>query len=67
VWVPSDDDPQPHHDRTTAILSPDDSDKWLDAGTKRGDLKALLRTYLADLMEVTEANPLVNNPKNEGT
>lgn len=57
---------RPLHDRMPVILSPDDYDVWLDNGTPLPELKKLLRPYSPELMEVVEANPLVNSPKNEG-
>jgi putative SOS response-associated peptidase YedK len=49
-----------------AILAPDDYAKWFDAKTDLRELHALLKPYPAELMAVSEANVLVNSPKNEG-
>lgn len=57
---------RPFHDRMPAILAPGDYAKWFDADTPLADLHALLKPYPAELMAVSEANPLVNSPKNEG-
>ncbi|QJX00284.1 hypothetical protein FTUN_7909 [Frigoriglobus tundricola] len=57
---------RPFHDRTPAILAPDDYAAWLEAGTKPKAAHALLQPHPSELMEEAEANPLVNSPKNEG-
>lgn len=57
---------RPFHDRMPAILAPDDYAKWFDADTELKELHALLKPYPAELMQVSEASPLVNSPKNEG-
>jgi putative SOS response-associated peptidase YedK len=57
---------KPFHDRMPAILGSDDYAKWLDNDTPLKELHALLKPYPAELMEVGEANPLVNNVKSEG-
>lgn len=49
-----------------AILAPGDYAKWFDTETALKELNALLKPYPADLMVVSEANVLVNSPKNEG-
>jgi putative SOS response-associated peptidase YedK len=56
----------PCHDRMPAILTPDDYAKWFEADADLWDLHALLKPYPASLMTVSEANVLVNSPKNEG-
>jgi putative SOS response-associated peptidase YedK len=40
--------------------------KWLDHDAAIKRVHALLKSYPADLMAVSEANALVNAPKNEG-
>lgn len=57
---------RPFHDRMPAILAPGDYAKWFDADTSLAHLHALLNPYPAALMAASEANPLVNSPKNEG-
>jgi len=57
---------RPLHERMPAILEPADYAAWLSADTPKKARGALLRTYPAELMEVREANPLVNSAKNEG-
>jgi putative SOS response-associated peptidase YedK len=54
------------HDRMPAILAPDEYARWFDHDTPLKEAHALLRPYPADLMAVSEANALVNSPKNEG-
>jgi putative SOS response-associated peptidase YedK len=49
-----------------AILSPDDYATWFDTEAPLNDVHALLKPYPAELMAVSEANPLANSPKNEG-
>jgi putative SOS response-associated peptidase YedK len=39
---------------------------WFDTDAPLKDVHALLKPYPAELMAVSEANPLVNSPKNEG-
>jgi putative SOS response-associated peptidase YedK len=56
----------PFHDRTPAILSPDDYATWFDTDAPLNEVQTLLKPYPAELMAVNEANPLVNSPKNEG-
>jgi putative SOS response-associated peptidase YedK len=66
VTVPANELVRPLHDRMPAILGPEDHGRWLDNDTPLKELHALLKPYPAELMEVAEANPLVNSPKNEG-
>jgi putative SOS response-associated peptidase YedK len=66
ITVPANDLVQPLHDRMPAILDPADYQTWFDWDTPLVDLKALLKPYPAELMQVGEANPRVNSPKNEG-
>jgi putative SOS response-associated peptidase YedK len=55
---------QIRHPRMPVILHARDYDRWLDREeTKRLPLD-LLRPYEADAMEISEANPMVNNVKN---
>ena len=48
------------------ILSPEDYARWEDTETPPADVQAMLKPYPAELMEMREANPLVNSWKNEG-
>jgi putative SOS response-associated peptidase YedK len=57
---------KPFHDRMPAILAPDEYETWFDNDTPLKELHALLKPYPEELMEVSAASPLVNNPKNEG-
>jgi len=40
--------------------------EWLDPETPVERLTALLRSYPAEKMQVTEVGPAVNSPKNDG-
>jgi putative SOS response-associated peptidase YedK len=54
------------HPRMPVILHPRDYDRWLDREeTERLPLD-LLRPYESEEMEVFEANPKVNNVRNNG-
>jgi len=66
ITVAANDLVQPLHDRMPAILDPADYAAWFDWDTPPADLRALLKPYPADLMDVREANPMVNSPKNDG-
>lgn len=57
---------RPYHDRMPAVLAPDDYATWLDADAPTTELHSLLKPYPSELMDVSEANPLMNNPKNDG-
>jgi len=57
---------EPYHDRMPVILAPEEYARWEDNETPLADLKALLKPYPAELLEVRKANPLVNNWRNEG-
>ena len=54
------------HDRMPVIVPRSHFDEWLDPDTPGRIIDALLKPYPAELMELGEANPLVNSPKNEG-
>lgn len=56
---------QPIHDRMPVILSREDYDRWLDAGTPLEEIKGLLRQFPADQMENFPVSTVVNNPRNE--
>jgi putative SOS response-associated peptidase YedK len=49
-----------------AVLAIDHYALWFDHSAPLKDVHALLKPYPADLMAVSEANALVNSPKNEG-
>jgi putative SOS response-associated peptidase YedK len=57
---------RPLHERMPAILAPEEYAAWLDPDTPATELRTLLKTYPADLMAASDANPLVNSPRNEG-
>src|SRR5207248_11373262 len=52
--------------RVPVILPPESSGEWLDPGTPRDRLTALLRPHPADATTVTEVGPAVNSPRNDG-
>jgi putative SOS response-associated peptidase YedK len=54
------------HDRMPVIVDPPDWNTWLDTSSAMADVKALLRSYPADKMQVTEVNEYVNAAGNEG-
>ena len=56
----------PYHDRMPAILSPDDYAMWFVTDAPLKYVHALVKPYPPGLMVASEANPLVNSPKNEG-
>lgn len=58
---------RPIHDRMPAILPPSAFDAWLDCrGVDAKAATALLRPAEADLLDVVEVDPRLNNPRNEG-
>jgi putative SOS response-associated peptidase YedK len=57
---------KPFHDRTPAILAPEDYTKWFDHDADLAEVQALLNPLPAELMTVSEANVLANSPRNEG-
>jgi putative SOS response-associated peptidase YedK len=48
------------------IIDPADYGRWLDAAGNAADLLPLLETWPVKGMEVTAANPVLNNPRHEG-
>jgi putative SOS response-associated peptidase YedK len=66
LTVPPNEVVRPFLDRMPAILGPGNYAAWLDQQTPLSEVKALLKQYPADLMEVSAASTLVNSPKNEG-
>jgi putative SOS response-associated peptidase YedK len=57
---------EPVHDRMPAILPPEAWDAWLDPNqTDPAKLLPLLRPFPAELMEVVEASPVVNNARHD--
>jgi putative SOS response-associated peptidase YedK len=57
---------RPIHDRMPLILGPEAWGPWLDPGTARPDLQALLRPCPDDWLTAFRVSTRVNNPKNEG-
>jgi putative SOS response-associated peptidase YedK len=57
---------EPVHDRMPAILPPEAWDAWLDPNqADPAKLLPLLRPFPAELMEVVEASPVVNNARHD--
>ena len=54
------------HPRMPVILHPRDYDRWLDIDETERLPIDLLRPYESEEMEVYEANPKVNNVRNNG-
>jgi putative SOS response-associated peptidase YedK len=54
------------HSGMPVILHPRDYDRWLDRGEVAQPPIELMRPYEADAMEMREANPAVNNVRNNG-
>jgi putative SOS response-associated peptidase YedK len=54
------------HDRMPVILHEKDYDRWLDREETERLPVDLLRPYESEAMEMHEANPLVNNVRNNG-
>jgi putative SOS response-associated peptidase YedK len=48
------------------IMDPGDYVRWLAPSSQPADLLPLLESRPVDGMEVGAANPLVNNPRNQG-
>jgi putative SOS response-associated peptidase YedK len=66
VTTPANSVVEPVHDRMPAILPPELWDAWLDPGqTNPAKLLPLLQPYPADAMEVSPANPVVNNSRHD--
>ena len=57
---------KPLHDRMPAIIDRADFAAWLDPNTPVERLRALLRPYPADGMEVFPVGSAVNSVRNEG-
>jgi putative SOS response-associated peptidase YedK len=57
---------RPFHDRMPAVLAPADYETWFDHDAPLSKVHALLKPFPAGLMAVSEANVLVNSPRNEG-
>ena len=55
-----------YHDRMPVIVDGADYGRWLDPSTAAADLMPLLAMRPVEGMEVAAANPLVNNPRNQG-
>jgi putative SOS response-associated peptidase YedK len=56
----------PIHGRMPVILAPEDHAAWLAPETAPPALKALLKPYPAELMQVYRVSTLVNSSRNEG-
>ena len=57
----------PLHERMPVVLSPDEYRTWLErTTTDPTSLKKMFQPYPADLMEMWQVSPLVNNVKNDG-
>ena len=57
----------PLHERMPVVLSPDEYRTWLERTTTDPiSLKKMFQPYPADLMEMWQVSPLVNNVKNDG-
>ena len=54
------------HSRMPVILRPSDYDRWLDREETERPPIDLLRPFNAEEMEMREANPKVNNSRNNG-
>lgn len=51
------------HDRMPVIIKPEDYSRWLAPETPVEELKAMLRPYPAEEMELVQVSRLVNSPK----
>lgn len=49
------------------IVDASDYSRWLDPTAGTPDLLPLLESRMVDGLEVAAANPLVNNPRNQGS
>ena len=56
---------EPIHDRMPVILSPEDYDRWLDAGAPVDELRAMLKPCSEDLLEAYAVSRAVNSVRNE--
>jgi putative SOS response-associated peptidase YedK len=57
---------RPIHERMPVVLGPEAWGPWLDPGTARADLQALLRPCPDDWLTAYPVGTRVNNPKNQG-
>jgi putative SOS response-associated peptidase YedK len=55
-----------YHDRMPVIVDAGDYSRWLDPAASNSDLLPLLESRTVNGLEVAAANPLVNNPRNQG-
>jgi SOS response associated peptidase (SRAP) len=55
-----------YHDRMPVIVDAGDYARWLDPAAGAADLLPLLESRTVDGLEVAAANPVVNNPRNQG-
>jgi putative SOS response-associated peptidase YedK len=52
----------PLHERMPLIIAPGDYGAWLDPGTPRSDIRAMLAPWPAQDMEAWPVSPRVNRP-----
>lgn len=58
---------RPIHDRMPVVIEPEHFEVWLDCSTGTSKIaETLLSPPPADLLEVLDVNPRLNNPRNEG-
>jgi putative SOS response-associated peptidase YedK len=55
-----------YHDRMPVIVDSGDYARWLDPAAGSPELLPLLESRTVNGLEVAAANPLVNNPRNQG-
>jgi putative SOS response-associated peptidase YedK len=55
-----------YHDRMPVIVDAGDYARWLDPASSADALLPILESRMVDGLEVAAANPLVNNPRNQG-
>jgi putative SOS response-associated peptidase YedK len=55
-----------YHDRMPVIIDCGDYARWLDPTSSADALRPLLESRAVEGLEVAAANPLVNNPRNQG-
>jgi putative SOS response-associated peptidase YedK len=55
-----------YHDRMPVIVDRADYARWLDPTSPADKLLPLLESRTVDALEVAAANPMVNNPRNQG-
>jgi putative SOS response-associated peptidase YedK len=55
-----------YHDRMPVIVEADDFSQWLDPSSQPADLLPMLESRPVPNLHVVAANPLANNPRNQG-